>query len=201
MENSADSFEYILHLTKLLSTECRSTRQETDHIEQLLKRLAKLTQVSYEDLSREPSSEVREKYEKLNEKSEEEKLVDENLSLLYQIEHQECMNRRIWGMIDQIDDLLASIKKFVVEQKAHRSRNERQFIESIFGKRVANLEASIKDLSRNRETSFQKIELLIKELQYICSEIEWSKIPESKYGQELRQKLTSVENKYDIKLK
>lgn len=48
----SDSFDYLLQLTKALSAECRANRQETDRIELLLKRLAKQSGISYDNLSK-----------------------------------------------------------------------------------------------------------------------------------------------------
>ena len=47
-----DNFDYLLQLTKALTTECRVNRQETDRIELLLKRLAKQSGISYDRLSK-----------------------------------------------------------------------------------------------------------------------------------------------------
>ncbi|CUS22266.1 LAQU0S05e01508g1_1 [Lachancea quebecensis] len=201
MENSADSFEYLLHLTKGLSTECRSTRQGTERIEHLVKRLAKLTQTSYEELSKDPEPFVLERYKGLSGESERDRLERENYALIYQIERQEYVCRRIWSLIDQVEDLLESIKKFVVEQQGHRLRTENEFLDTVVHSRMANLQVSTEDLVEAKIASRAKLDMLIRELESLCKQIDWNKLSDSEDAAVLSRKVSEVENKYKLKLK
>ncbi|KAM3164901.1 Factor arrest protein 3 [Lachancea thermotolerans] len=201
MENSADSFEYLLHLTKGLSTECRSTRQGTERIEHLVKRLAKLTQTSYEELSKEPGPQVLQKYRELGRESERDRLERENYALIYQIERQEYVCRRIWSLIDQVEDLLESIKKFVVEQQGHRLRTENEFLETVVHSRMANLQVNTEDLVEAKNASRTKLDLLTRELKDLCKQIDWNKMSDSEDATLLSRKVSEVESKYKLKLK
>ncbi|SCU85753.1 LADA_0D09428g1_1 [Lachancea dasiensis] len=200
MEHSADSFEYLLHLTKGLSTECRATRQGTGRIEHLLQRLAKLTQTSYEDLSNEPEPEVWDKYSKISIDSEKERLIRENYGLVYHIERQEYVCKRIWALIDQIEDLLESIKQFVVEQKAHRVRVESQFMEGIVNSRISAVEISSEHLRETQDVARFKLDLLVDELRDVVKNIDWSQKSASEDMQSLWSKILRLQGKYKLNL-
>lgn len=201
MENSADSFEYFFHLAKTLSTECRSTRQGTERIEQLIKRLTKLTQTSFEELSSEPDEDVKKKYESLKVENERDRLIRENYTLIYQIERQEYVCKRIWALIDQIEDLLESIKKFVVEQRAHRTKTERQFVEMVLKSRIMQLQTSTEGHASATRHSRTKLDFLLKELHDACQGIDWSQLPNTNDSRRLLQKVSELEDKYDFKLR
>ncbi|CEP62781.1 Far3p LALA0_S06e03708g [Lachancea lanzarotensis] len=200
MEHSADSFDYLLHLTKGLSTECRATRQGTERIELLVRRLAKVTQSSYEELSKEPSRQVWDKYHDLSAESEKDRLIRENYALIYQIECQEYVCKRIWALIDQIEDLLESIKQFVVEQGAHRARTASQFVENVVQTRIKSVQSSSQDLTEANETARSKLDLLMQELQQVCTQINWNQVEKADGNRYLHARVLQVQNKYGIKL-
>ncbi|SCU83056.1 LAME_0C03818g1_1 [Lachancea meyersii CBS 8951] len=200
MEHSADSFEYLFHLSKGLSTECRATRQGTERIELLVRRLAKLTQTSYEDLSKEPSQQVWDEYNKMSTENEKDRLIRENYALVYQIECQEYVCKRIWALIDQIEDLLESIKQFVVEQGAHRARTESQFVEKVVQSRIRAVQKSSRSLTESDKTARTKLDLLIQELQDVCRQINWDQVAQTVETRHLEAKILQAQDKYGIKL-
>ncbi|CCK70939.1 Far3p KNAG_0F02770 [Huiozyma naganishii CBS 8797] len=135
-ELSGDNFEYLLQLTKVLANECRQTRQETDKIELLFKRVAKQSAISYEDLSAKVPTETLESYEKLSTPNTIDQLINENYALLYKIEQRDYINAKIFALINNINDHLASIKNFVIEQKFTREQDLENFVyENIEAKR------------------------------------------------------------------
>ncbi|SCU96478.1 LANO_0E13608g1_1 [Lachancea nothofagi CBS 11611] len=200
MEHSGDSFEYLLHLTKVLSTECRTTRQGTERIEHSVKRLAKISQVSYEELSKTPEPEVWQKYRVLSAENEKDRLIRENYAIIYQIERQEYVCRRIWALIDQIEDLLESIKQFVVEQRAHRVRTESQFVESVVQSRIAVVQANSQDLTTSQLSSQTKLNMLVRELREVCDQVDWAQLPASRDAHSLHSKLLKAQEKYKLDL-
>ncbi|SCU79494.1 LAFA_0B03488g1_1 [Lachancea sp. 'fantastica'] len=200
MEHSADSFEYLLHLTKGLSKECRATRQGTERIELLVRRLAKVTQSSYEELSKEPSSQVWDRYHEISAESEKDRLIRENFALVYQIECQEYVCKRIWALIDQIEDLLESIKQFVVEQGAHRARTASQFIEDVVQTRIRSVQSSNQDLTETTKTARSKLDLLMQELQQVCKQVNWDQVQKAEENRYLHTRILRVQQKYGIKL-
>lgn len=115
--NSSDNFEYILQLTRLLSGECRSSRQQTESMGTLLARIAKQSGVSYENYSRGVSPSTNSKYKNYSELSEVDRLISDNYKLIYQIEQQEYINKKIWTLINHINEHINSIKIFLMEQR------------------------------------------------------------------------------------
>lgn len=203
MEGSSDSFEYILQLTKALSTQCRESRQETDRIESLLRRLSKQTQISFDHFSKEPNDQVRADFEKLSQETETEaeRLIKENFSLIYKIEQQEYINQKVWTLIDQVDELLNSIKNFVIEQKVNRPKMEHEFFRSVLKGKMDSIELNIEDLRRSSAYSRGKLDTLVEELQHICEEIEWDRIPkDSREYKTLLNRISYAEQKYQIKI-
>ncbi|SCU90257.1 LAMI_0E01288g1_1 [Lachancea mirantina] len=201
MENSADSFEFVFFLVKTLSSSCRTTRQSSERIEHLVRRVAKLSHASYEDLSREPSEELRERYDALAVETEEERLLRENFSLIYEIEMQEFICERIWSLVDQIEELLRSIKRFALEQKAHRTQKERSFIESVLKQRISGLETSTKTLQTTATVSRNKVESLVNSLKDFTKDIDWDLLAQSQDGRNVLTILDAVEYQYKLKLK
>ena len=129
MEGSGDSFEYLLQLMKTLSAQSWSTRQQTEKVEQTLKRLAKQNQISFTENCKPPDEEAIKSLEELGGQTEEDLLVDENYRLMYQIQQQEYIHSKICLLIQQVNEMIASIKNFVVEQKNITPGLEHDFLQ------------------------------------------------------------------------
>lgn len=133
---NTDNFEYLYQLTKNLSESSRASRQETDKIELLLKRVAKQSVISYEQLSKDVSLDVKRKYndallhEAGRDKGEGEirRLINENYRLLYEIEQEEYMNKKFLSMIENVEEQLQSIKNYIIELKLTREQDFENFI-------------------------------------------------------------------------
>ncbi|AGO11891.1 AaceriADR125Wp [[Ashbya] aceris (nom. inval.)] len=201
METFSDSFDYILQLTKTLSSQCWNNRQETQKLEQLLKRLAKQAHISYEQFINEPSAEASRMYEENTQLTEEERLVQENYQLVYQIEQQEYLNTRFWILIGQINELIVSIRNFIVEQRSIRPKAEAEFIERNVAECEEKLVENQTHLSQAGENSSQVIAALLQELVQVCSEVNWNNVPrDSRSFQRLLQKMEKVERVHNITL-
>lgn len=133
---NTDNFEYLYQLTKNLSESSRASRQETDKIELLLKRVAKQSVISYEQLSKDVSLDVKRKYKDAllhgagRDKGEGEirRLINENYRLLYEIEQEEYMNKKFLSMIENVEEQLQSIKNYIIELKLTREQDFENFI-------------------------------------------------------------------------
>ncbi|AMD20880.1 HDR138Wp [Eremothecium sinecaudum] len=201
MDNFSDNFDYILQLTKSLSLQCWNNRQETSKIEQLLKRLAKQSLIPYEQYIAEPTPEARKEYEKLSELTEEERLVTENYKLIYHIQQQEYLNTKLWTLITQINELLISIRTFIVEQKSVRPENESEFLQNNVISSTSKVADNRQALLLAKEHSKETLNLLLAELKVTCSEIDWERIPrESREFERLRSRLTKIEKMHNITL-
>ncbi|AAS52045.2 ADR125Wp [Eremothecium gossypii ATCC 10895] len=201
METFSDSFDYILQLTKTLSSQCWNNRQETLKLEQLLKRLAKQTHISYEQFTNEPSAEASKIYDENAQLTEEERLVQENYQLVYQIEQQEYLNTRFWILIGQINELIVSIRNFIVEQRSIRPKAEAEFIERNVTECEEKLVTNQMRLLQAEENSTEAIAALLKELVQVCSEVNWSNVPrDSRSFQRLLQNMEKVQKVHNITL-
>ena len=133
---NTDNFEYLYQLTKNLSESSRASRQETDKIELLLKRVAKQSVISYEQLSKDVSLDVKRKYKDAllhgagRDKGEGEiqRLINENYRLIYEIEQEEYMNKKFLSMIENVEEQLQSIKNYIIELKLTREQDFDNFI-------------------------------------------------------------------------
>lgn len=133
---NTDNFEYLYQLTKNLSESSRASRQETDKIELLLKRVAKQSVISYEQLSKDVSLDVKRKYKDAllhgvgRDKGEGEirRLINENYRLIYEIEQEEYMNKKFLSMIENVEEQLQSIKNYIIELKLTREQDFENFI-------------------------------------------------------------------------
>ncbi|AET40186.1 Far3p Ecym_5434 [Eremothecium cymbalariae DBVPG len=201
MDTFSDSFDYILQLTKTLSSQSWNNRQETLKIERLLKRLAKQTYIPYEQFIIEPSEETKETYNQLSKQSEEEYLIKENYKLIYLIEQQEYLDAKLWTLISQINELIVSIRNFIIEQKSARPKAEFEFIEKNLIKRIQHLNESEEKLRSSKETSIPIVEMLLKELVITCSEIDWKTVPQgTKSFQRLLHRIKKVEETHNVTL-
>lgn len=199
--SSSDNFEYILQLTKILSAECRANRQERDRVEQLFKRLAKQSYVSYEQLSGDVAPGKKELFEKLSNPTEEDQLIRQNYELLKQIELQEYMNNKVWLLINEINEHLSSIKNFVIERKLAASKDVMNFIDEKFTVNGQRLDMSCQALRNQLHVSKEKSEMVLQEFKSLIQGIEWNLVPkDSNNFIKFQSKLRILKNRYDISI-
>lgn len=199
--SSSDNFEYILQLTKILSAECRANRQERDRVEQLFKRLAKQSYVSYEQLSGDVAPGKKELFEKLSNPTEEDQLIRQNYELLKQIELQEYMNNKVWLLINEINEHLSSIKNFVIERKLAASKDVMNFIDEKFTVNGQRLDMSCQALRNQLHVSKEKCEMVLQEFKSLIQGIEWNLVPkDSNNFIKFQSKLRILKNRYDISI-
>lgn len=200
-ECANDNFQYILQLTKLLTTEGRSARQETDKIESLLKRVARQSNISYEKLGDTVPKDVRNFYDKISQPTETEILIKENYDLLYQIEQQEYLQVKVMGLIRSINEHLFLIKNFIVEQRLGREQDLDNFLYEVFDSKKVILESSLSNLKEKEDTSRQNIESVITRLRELYKQINWELVPKNtKIYKKLQEKITSLNEIYGINL-
>lgn len=133
---NTDNFDYLYELTKNLSESSRASRQETDKIDLLLKRVAKQSIISYEQLSKDVSLDVKRRYkdtmlhgvnnDRANDKIQ--KLIKENYRLIYEIEQEEYLNKKFFSMVGNVEEQLQSIKNYIIELKLTREQDTENFI-------------------------------------------------------------------------
>ena len=133
---NTDNFDYLYELTKNLSESSRASRQETDKIELLLKRVAKQSIISYEQLSKDVSLDVKRSFkdtmlhgvnnDRANDKIQ--KLIKENYRLIYEIEQEEYLNKKFFSMVGNVEEQLQSIKNYIIELKLTREQDTENFI-------------------------------------------------------------------------
>lgn len=201
MDSSSDNFGYLFQLTKILSSECRANRQERDKIENLLRRLANQTGISYEQLSENVSPKTQETYDKLSTPSEADKLTMENYNLIYQIELQEYMNHKIWALINEIIEHLNSIKSFVIETRLTGYQNIDHYTDEKFDIKTERLDTNRRSLELTKEFTNEKLEVVTNELKSLMEQINWENIPkDSKEYKKLLEKTSILEAVYGIHL-
>lgn len=201
MEGSGDSFEYLLQLTKTLSSYAWNTRQETEKVEQSLKRLAKQNHISYKDYCKEPTNTTLEKFGKLKTKSEDDRLIDENYQLIYQIQQQEYINGKICLLTHQIDEMMLSIRNFIVEQKAISPKIEEAFISKNLNEHLSVLQNSLDDSKGIRTNSQDKLDIIIGDLISLCKNIPWDSFRKSDQNvTKVLKQIKSFEDSYNLKL-
>lgn len=133
---NTDNFDYLYELTKNLSESSRASRQETDKIELLLKRVAKQSIISYEQLSKDVSLDVKRSFkdtmlhgvnnDRANDKIQ--KLIKKNYRLIYEIEQEEYFNKKFFSMVGNVEEQLQSIKNYIIELKLMREQDTENFI-------------------------------------------------------------------------
>ncbi|CCC71686.1 hypothetical protein NCAS_0I00180 [Naumovozyma castellii] len=201
---NSDSFDYILQLTKVLTAECRASRQETDKIELNLQRIAKQVGLSYEQLTNKVNQEVQERYsETINEtaKDEKERLIIENYQLIYQIEQAEYLKKRVWNLIKNINDHILSIKNFITQQRMNSLQDFDNFMFDNFENVERQLDDNIVNLDESNDITKENIALALEKLQKTMDGIDWTMVPrDSHHIQSLKRKLESFEQLYGISL-
>ncbi|CCF57401.1 hypothetical protein KAFR_0C04100 [Kazachstania africana CBS 2517] len=196
-----DNFDFLLQLTKVLTSECRSSRQETDKIELLLKRVAKQAGISYSEFSKPITGETQNKYDSLCKPTERETLIQENYQLLYQIEQQEYIQKKIWHLINNINEHLNSIKSFIVEQKLNRALDLDTFMCDNFGNKINALQSNITVLRTSGQISKENIEDIINKFRILYKTVDWDSIRrDSTSYKNLINKINRIEEEYNIKL-
>lgn len=133
---NTDNFDYLYELTKKLSESSRASRQETDKIELLLKRVAKQSIISYEQLSKDVSLDVKRSFkdtmlhgvnnDRANDKIQ--KLIKKNYRLIYEIEQEEYFNKKFFSMVGNVEEQLQSIKNYIIELKLTKEQDTENFI-------------------------------------------------------------------------
>ncbi|KOG97394.1 Far3p [Saccharomyces eubayanus] len=201
--NSAgnDSFEYLLQLTKTLTAECRSNRQETDRIELLLKRLAKQSGISYDKLSRNiiPDQWKDNETQTVSTPSESQLLIYDNFKLIYEIEKQEYFNGKINALISNINEHFSYIKNFIDEQNVIRGRDVAVFASDKLDERNINLQQNYNLLKTENEETKKKLNTVIEQFETLLKEIDWESIPkDSRHYTRFQKQLEYLQNAYQI---
>lgn len=156
---STDNFEYLYQLTRNLSDESRTTRDETDKIELLLKRVAKQSSISYKQLSSVVKPETLQSYkEEKNEKDEVQQLIEDNYRLIYEIEQEEYLNTKFLLMIENIKEQLQSIKNYIIEIKLTREQDLENFLYENITSKSKIIESNIKELKLKNQLSDERID-------------------------------------------
>lgn len=210
---NGDNFEYVNQLAKGVSDQARSTRLETDKIELLLKRVAKQSTISYDQLSQEVNDETQRRYEEnISQKDEIQRLIEENYKLIYEIEQEEYMNGKFMSMIENVNIQLESIKSYIIEIKLTREQDLDNFLYENVHSKNKIVDSSCHDLKLKKEASERRIlESVITKFRdtYRCLKRE---MEESKgYGHlrndsgdildTIEHKINEVEGRYNIELR
>ncbi|CAL9735619.1 factor arrest protein 3 [Monosporozyma servazzii] len=156
---STDNFEYLYQLTRNLSDESRTTRDETDKIELLLKRVAKQSSISYKQLSSVVKPETLQSYKnEKNEKDEVQQLIEDNYRLIYEIEQEEYLNKKFLLMIENIKEQLQSIKNYIIEIKLTREQDLENFLYENITSKSKIIESNVKELKLKNQLSDERID-------------------------------------------
>lgn len=197
----SDSFDYLLQLTKTLSAECRANRQETDRIELLLKRLAKQSGISYDNLSKNiiPDSWKDNASQKASPPTEAQKLISENFKLIYEIEKQEYFNTKAVALINNIDEHFSYIKNFIDEQNAIRERNIATFTSEKLDERNKSLQQNYESLKTENEETKKKLHSIIKQFEKLLKEVDWDRISkDSRDYSRFKKQLEYLQDTYQV---
>ncbi|QLG71761.1 hypothetical protein HG535_0C01100 [Zygotorulaspora mrakii] len=201
MDLSSDNFEYIFQLTKVLSSECRANRQEREKLEILLKRLAKQSGVSYDQLSENVELQTLDAYNLMAQPDEATHLMTENYELLYQIELQEYINRKILALTSEIAEHLNSIRCFVIERKLTGSQNIDNYLEENITARKDRLHSNIESLRQSKRSTEEKLEIICQELTSQIHEIDWDSVPRnSEIYKSFKERIALLEVNYGLKV-
>lgn len=201
MDSNSGNFEYVLQLTKVLSSESRANRQESDKIESILRRLAKQSGVLYDDLSDGVSKGAQDSYDRLSAPKLADRLINENYELIYQIEFQEYVNQKIWGLINDIIEHLSSIRGFVLERKLTGLQNVDFYVQDKFDSKIYRLEESAKSLKCAKESTQEKLNLLYSDLRHLIGQINWEAISKSsREYKRIFEALNQLKNSYGVDL-
>lgn len=196
-----DSFDYLLQLTKALSAECRVNRQETDRIELLLKRLAKQSGISYDNLSKNiiPDSWKDNASQKASPPTEAQKLISENFKLIYEIEKQEYFNTKAVALINNINEHFSYIKNFIDEQNAIRERNIATFTSEKLDERNKSLQQNYESLKTENEETKKKMHSIIKQFEKLLKEVDWDRISkDSRDYSRFKKQLEYLQDTYQV---
>lgn len=215
---NTDSFEYLYQLTKALSESSRASRQETDKIELLLKRVAKQSIISYEQLSKDVALDVKRKHndtvltgvQQDREENKIQKLIKENYRLIYEIEQEEYLNKKFMSMIENVEEQLQSIKNYIIELKLTREQDIENFIyENIQSKTKIVLNNS-DDLKLKNDITEENISNnILKKFRDIYKNLNLNEKKEEgkellrrdKLIESLEQEIDKFEERYKIKLR
>lgn len=207
--NNSDNFDYILQITKALTAECRSSRQETDKIENILKTFTSSINLDSKDKEIEDTSES--KNEDDDTKGETsppsdydiaKALVKENYNILYEIQQIEYMNKKIWTLISHIMDNLQLIKNFILDQSFNRSKNWNFYNTNLLQKNIYTLEENVVILKTDKEVTEDKIARLQEKFQDVLDLIDWKLIDqETQLFQKFQSSVIYLNNEYGYSFK
>ncbi|CDO96547.1 unnamed protein product [Kluyveromyces dobzhanskii CBS 2104] len=201
MEGSGDNFEYLLQLVKTLGSQAWATRQQTDKVEQSLKRLAKQNQIKFSEYTKPPSDVTVKQAAQFRTKTKEEELVEENYRLMYQIEQQEYIHSKVCMLIQQIDEMIVSMRNFIVEYKTSAPEKNREFISRSITAQVSALTSGEKQLSGGHTTAQNKLRILTEELVDLFQNVPWHKVANDNLNYvRLKNLIADFEDKYCIQI-
>lgn len=201
MDSSSDNFDYVFQLTKVLGSQCRASRQESDKIESILRRLAKQSGLSYDQLSGKVSPSTQQKYDETSAPDLTDKLILENYNLIYQIELQEYLNHRIWNLIQEILEHLNSIRGFVIERKMTGTQTINYYIQEKFDSTLEQLKGSQKTLQETKSITREKLTAVYDEVRAVMNQINWDRIPSaSKERDRILELLSRLKESYGVDL-
>lgn len=201
MDSSSDNFDYVFQLIKVLGSECRANRQESDKIESILRRLAKQSGLSYDQLSEKASENTRQKYDEVSAPDLTDKLILENYSLIYEIELQEYLNRRIWSLIQEIVEHLNSIRGFIIERKLTGTQTIDYYIQDKFDSKVEQLRRSKEMLQDSKHITRNKLTAIYDEIRIVLGQISWDDVPNNfKERERILEILSQLKDSYGVDL-
>lgn len=206
---STDNFEYLYQLTRNLSDESRSTREETDKIELLLKRVAKQSSISYKQLSSDVKPETLQRYnEEIDDKDEVTRLIEDNYRLIYEIEQEDYLNKKFLMMIENIKEQLQSIKNYIIEIKLTREQDLENFLYENITSKNKIIESNIKELRVKNQLSEERIESeVIDKFRILYRELKGNSLWQREKDRSptlvasLEQEIDDIEQLYNISLR
>ncbi|EDO15732.1 hypothetical protein Kpol_1073p20 [Vanderwaltozyma polyspora DSM 70294] len=198
--NSSDNFEYVLQLTRILSTECRSSRQQTEHINHILSKVAKLSGVSYEQYSEGVDKTTQERYDAISGKSEIETLVSENYNLIYKIEQQDYMNKKVWTLINHVNEHINSIRIFLKEQKLLKTTKYKDILNEKIVIQENIVDQNTQVLMKSKDSMVLKINEVLQKLSIVLKEIDFTKIEQNSDYFKFKESLIFLKNNFEVDL-
>ncbi|QLQ80131.1 hypothetical protein HG537_0D01310 [Torulaspora globosa] len=201
MDSSSDNFDYVFQLIKVLGSECRANRQESDKIESILRKLAKQSGLSYDQLSEKVSESTRQKYDEASTPDSTDRLILENYNLIYEIELQEYLNRRIWNLIQEIIEHLNSIRGFIIERKLTGTQTIDYYIQDKFDLKVEQLRRSNESLQDTKRITGNKLAAIYDEIRIVLGQISWDDVPNNfKERERISEILLQLKDLYGVDL-
>ncbi|CCH62539.1 hypothetical protein TBLA_0H02550 [Henningerozyma blattae CBS 6284] len=213
-----DNFEYILQITKSLTSECRGSRQETDRIETLIKKLPKneikgkdnndqnnnntnsKESCNEDETAIQTDDESDNKKDEMIQEDEIDRLIKENYRLIYKVENIEYINKKIWKLISHINDNLVLIKNFIIDENLQRSIKIDNFIFSSIDYPIKELNENMIRLENDNLITQDKIDIVVNKLQECMSHIKIDKVNDTEEYINIQNDLETLRNNYDINI-